>query len=373
VLDSAVVGDIATGVSVRKRPFSSPSSALSLARRTVPRILRNTTSVVVILGISGCAASHPAVESNGDLVVQTGNTILGWILLTAGAVLGLVFFTLIGGLMIFMLLAEGCIENVRSRRFLQAGGFAMLALVLASVLGWAIYSIAMLSLFKYQSTVVTASTQRSELTVERQRLLGGNETSTWRYADISAVDFEYIPGAAGEQSIPPRGVVSLLSKGQSTPVFDGSPCPARDLANAIETATKVQLRVHSGIRDLSGFGPFFTQLRCGIDQPFQVDDWRHYPEQAWRVLDFPFLWRWPWGFPVVIAEVGFIALVLVMIRRQRESDSGLLVTVSVVGVAVVGVVLLNIFATWSYGSWPAALALIVLIALFVAKRVFRDT
>jgi len=62
---------------------------------------------------------------------------------------------------------------------------------------------------------------------------------------------------------------------------------------------------------------------------------------------------------------------LATIARWRDDRCPKIVMVAVCGVAVLGIVAMHLFAAKSYGRWPAALALFVMISmLFVRRFVF---
>jgi hypothetical protein len=195
----------------------------------------------------------------------------------------------------------------------------------------------------------------------------------WSYDELASVDFDYVPGSGGEDHIPPRGNVYVHAIGQERVlVFDGSPCAARELADSVTSRTGAPLVVNSGGRDLSSLGAFATQLRCGIDDPIQANSWSDYPAEIWRVLDLPFLWRWPWALPIVAAQVALIVGALTVVGRLRNGTSRNRAIMVMVCIAARScIVVMHVFATKSYGNWPGALALFALLSgKFAAKRLF---
>lgn len=101
-----------------------------------------------------------------------------------------------------------------------------------------------------------ASRSADELSVARSRLIGHDEVRRWDYREITGIEFEYVPGTSGDGGTPPRGVVSVRTAGgRQARIFDGSPCPARDLADAVTSATGVPIRVKAGPRDSSPLVP----------------------------------------------------------------------------------------------------------------------
>jgi hypothetical protein len=290
----------------------------------------------------------------------------------AGVTIGAV---VIGGFLIVASAMAGgeLTGSLRSGRYRRALGWLLLIPVVLAVVGLMGWGLAANTVFRYQTAEVTASRTMGELTVEQRRPLGGGAARTWNYDDIAVIEFDYIPASGGENPTPPQGVVYVGgSDGSRSQIYAGSACVARDLADAITSATSVPIRVHSGGRDIASYGSFLTQIRCGVQEPFRPTSWREYPAEAWRVLDLPFLWRWPWALPVVLGQLVLIAAALIVISRWRAGAVPRIAMVAVLIVAGLGVAALHIVAATSYGSWPAALALFALFSgKFVAGRLQR--
>ncbi len=326
-------------------------------------------TLVAALSVTACSSTHQETRPTGDVLVRSGPTLLGWAAMLIPAVLAAAVILTIG-LVLLAVAGEAFTDSVKSRKFFQAIASALSLPVVVGVVGAMGWLVAANTVLKYQTAVVTASSTSGELTVRQGRLVGGPTVRSWHYTDIAEIRFDYIPGTGGEDSTPPRGVVYVRGAGQeASPIFDGSPCPARELAEAVSTATKVPIHVRSGFRDISSIGSFLTQIRCGIQRPPHPTGGTSFAAEAWRVLDLPFLWRWPWSVPIVIGQILLIAVALVAIARWRDERCPRIVMIAVCCLAVLGIAAMNIFATRSYGSWPAALALFLLISAMVVRRV----
>lgn len=308
------------------------------------------------------------------MVIRSGTTALGWVLMFTGvAVVGIL-------LCIFVVLAAGLLggdakEAFEDRKILQGSALALSIPVVLGVLGVMAWGLAANTVLKSQSTVVTASHRRAELKVVQRYLVGRDTIHTWKYSDLTHIKFDYVPATDnGETSTPPQGVVYVSGVNRTaSQIYSGPACPARSLADAVSSATGLPIDVHAGTRDVTKFSSFLTQIRCGIKHPFRPHSWRQYPAEAWRVLDLPFLWRWPWALPVILAEFGLVTGIVGIIALWRSARLPRLATIAACGITGLAVVALNVFATKSYGSWPAALALFALISGKVASRILKQS
>jgi hypothetical protein len=332
-------------------------------------LLAGLPPVVLGLGLPPCSKTRQRVEADGDVVLSSGPTLLGWTGIWALTVFAAVFFTF------FILLSvvgigSGSIDALRERKILPALGWALMMLVFAGAGAFGAWQTALQTALKHHETTVTASPSEHALTAERRRPFGADEVRRWGYEDITRLDYKYVPGTSGETSSPPQGIVHVVGSDQTrTKIYDGSACTARDLADGINSVVGVPLRVDTGWRDLSGFPGFLTQLRCGTAQPFRPTSLTEYPAEAWRVLDLPFLWHWPWSLPVVVGQLGLLVGAAFVDGRWRARRRGVLVRAVGWILAAAGVAALNVLAANSYGSWPAALALLALLSMqFAGKR-----
>jgi hypothetical protein len=364
---SAWVADRVRGAARRTEPI--PEARTPRRSQLAPCLV----VLVVAFSLAACSATHQVVQPDGDILVRTGPSALGWVPMFFGMIFVAVFIP------IFLVIAVGItgselVRSVHSRKFLQAVGLMLLIPIIIGFVGAITWGVAANTAFKYQTAIVTASSTRKELKVEQERLLGSDSVRTWRYEDIAMIEFDYIPASGGgDNYTPPQGFVYVRGSEQvRSRIFDGSACPARKLADAVASATGAPIRVHVrglGGRDVASIGSFLTQMRCGIEHPFRPSSWRQYPAEAWRVLDLPFLWQWPWAVPIIVGQLALIAGALAIIAQWRKSACSTLLMVSVCVVVGLSVVAMNVFAARSYGSWPTALALLVLIlARFVARR-----
>ncbi|WP_324784539.1 hypothetical protein [Streptomyces sp. H51] len=265
---------------------------------------------------------------------------------------------------------EEIADAVREKRLLAGAGWICLSSLIVAVLGVMGWAVAANTLFRHQTTVVTASGVRGELKVTRERPVGSDAEETWKYSSIAEVQFDYHPGSqTAEGSMPPQGVVYIHGiDGSRSKVFDGKACPARDLASTVASASRARLKVNAGYRDISSPMSFLTQIRCGIDRPFRPTAWSRYPSEAGRVLDIPFLWRWPWAIPIVMGQIAALVVAVITIGRWRERKCSRLTMISVCVFAALLIVGVNILAARSYGSWPGVLALLALMSNWILKR-----
>jgi hypothetical protein len=344
------------------------------ASRQIRWLAPYLTVLVVGLSLSACSSTHQEVRANGDVSVRSGPTLLGWVAMFPGVILVAV---IIGIVALFFLVSAGSAfkDSIHSRKWLQAAALALSFPVIVGLPGLLGWWTAANTVLKYQTAVVTASSSRGELTVERGRLIGSNAVRSWKYKDIAEIRFTYIPASGdGQNYRPSQGVVYVRGADRTlTEIFDGSPCTARKLADAVVSAAHVPIHVHSGIWDISSPTSFLTQIRCGVENPVRPTNWSEYPAEVWRVLDLPFLWRWPWSVPIVLAQLVLIAASLVIVARWRASKCPRLMMVAVCALAALGIVAMHIFAVWSYGRWPGALALFVLISSMFLRRYFSGS
>jgi hypothetical protein len=324
-------------------------------------------------------------------------TTFTWIEWWVGLIVGGVIITFIFGVVLVAVGTEA-LDSVRGRepRYLRAFGLALLILPilgLASVFAWAL---AANTVLKYENSVVTVSRAAGQLTVVRSRAVGGDQVRRYDYGTIEAIEFDYVPGSGGEDSTPSQGVVYLRASGKRrSQIFDGSPCPARALADAIGKTTGLPIRVESGGMDISSFGAFFTQLRCGIQRPAEPTGTTKGPggttkaasgptspaghtaprpggttsflTAVWQGLDVTVLWQWPWASLILVGEVLLVGGA-VAIRMRYGSGVGTAPSM----LAALGVVVLLALAVGRSGRWPGILGLVALIAFFVARRLSKD-
>jgi hypothetical protein len=335
-------------------------------RRVIPGLLLLAAS----LSLTACSTTQQKVQPDGDVVVRTGTTTLGWILMFAGVTVAAVILCMF--LVVTVGVASGSFkDSLDSKKRLQAVAWILAIPVILGVLGVMAWAIAANTLLKSQSTIATASRERGELRSTQRYLIGDDKIQIWKYGDLKRIEFQYI---AANDNTPPQGVVSVRESNHGiSQIFSGSACPARSLANALSSATGLPIDVRAGNRDIASYGSFLTQIRCGVKKPFNPSGWRQYPTEAWRVLDLPFLWRWPWALPVVIAEIALVAGFTGIIALYRASRLSKPITVAIGGVIVLAFAAINVFATRSHGSWPAALALFALIAASIAKRSLKSS
>jgi hypothetical protein len=347
-------------------------------RRRRSQLAPCLVALVVAFSLGACSATHQEVQANGDVLVRTGTTALGtvamfFVMVIAAIVISGFLIAAVGGI------GSHLIDSARSRKFIQAVGWTLSLPLILGLIGAMAWGMAATTAFRYQTSIVTASSARRELKVEQKRLLGGDAVRTWEYDNITQMEFDYIPASgSGDDYAPPQGMVYVRGSDRTRSlIFSGSACPGRDLADAVALATNVPIRVHSGGlggRDIASVGSFLTQIRCGLKRPFHATDWRQYPAEAGRVLDLPFLWRWPWAVPIVAGQLALIAGVFVIVARWRASTCPTPILVCICVVAGLGIAAMHVFATKSYGSWPGALALFALISgSFVSRRLLRPT
>jgi hypothetical protein len=347
------------------QPRPIPQARAQRRHRLAPYLI----AFVVAFSVTGCSATHQEVQASGDVLVRTGTTPIGWVAMFALMTFAAVFLSVF--LVVFLGIAGGeLIDSIRSRKFLQTIGWMISFPIVVGLIGLMALGLSANTFFKYQTTVITASRTTSELKVEQKRLIGSDLVRTWKYKDIAYIEFNYQPESGPSDSpTPPQGNVYVGGSDRTQyQVFDGSACPARKLAEAVTSATGVPIIVHSGYRDIASYESFLTQIRCGIQSPFHPTSWSQYPAEAWRVLDLPFLWRWPWALPIVAAQLVLVAATVTIIARWRASTCPTLVMVAVCALAGLAVVGMNVFATKSHGGWPGALALLALISARMVGR-----
>lgn len=340
-----------------------PEAGLAPQRRLLLSV------VLMAVLFAGCSATRQRVTPEGDVIVRTGNTLLGSILLLA--------ITVFVSLMLFVIIA---VSIAAGWDFLtDADRPPLLRRILTTILvlpfavgfiGLFAAMFAAATVFRYHSVTVTASEAERQLTVQRERLAGGDSLHSWAYEEIVAIDYLYVPG--DNEGAKPQGHVSLLSSsGVESSIFEGPACPARKLTEAVAATTKVPVRVKSlalGGQDISSPGSFLNNLRCGTARPFHPTDWGRYPSEAIRVLDLPFLWRWVWAGPIIFGQTALLVSMVVLVKRWRASRLYTAALLAGCAVAFMAVIAMNVFATRSYGTWPAALALLALISIKWAHK-----
>src|SRR4051794_8713028 len=174
-----------------------------------------------------CSGTHEQVQRNGDVVLRSGPTALGWVGVVAAAIL-VGAFLVFAAVAVMAITGEQLGEAARSRGLLPAGGALSAGLFAAGVIGLMGWGVAASTVLKPQATVVTASRGAAVLTSTRSRLIGRDEVRRWEYREIARIDFEYVPGSGGDDGSPPQGVVSVRTANEEpTQIFDGSVCPAR--------------------------------------------------------------------------------------------------------------------------------------------------
>jgi hypothetical protein len=346
------------------KPHRVHSSKNSL-RFGVPGLLVLTT-------LTACSSTTQTVLPNGDSLLRSGPTFLGWMSVIAAAIIPFAVLSVFL-VVVTAIVGEESLAAFRSRRPSLGSGYAVLAVLLAGLTVLAGWAVAANTVFKHMTTVVVTDAALRELRVERQRLLGSDAVLRWSYGDVAAIEYDYIPGTGGESPRRPQGVVFVRPVDQErVRIFDGPACPARDLADLMVEASGASLDVHAGVRDLSGFGAFLRQLRCGEEQPFRPLSLAQYPREAWRVLDLPFLWHWPWAFPLIAAQSGIVVGVVVLNRARRDGRCRTVVLVTVCVTAAAALIALNVLAAVSHGRWPALLALVALVTgRFAIKQIVK--
>jgi hypothetical protein len=211
------------------------------------------------------------------MILRSGPTFVGWVSVIAGVAIAAILLS------VFLVLVPGAVggeslDAFQARKPWLGSGYALLAVLLAGLIILAGWSVAVNTVFKHMTTVVVTDAGRQELRVVRQRLMGSDAVLQWSYDDVAAIEYDYIPRTNGENFRPPQGVVFVRPVHQDrVQIFDGPACPARDLTDSIVEASGASLDVHAGVRDVSGYGAFFAQLRCGEEQPFRPLSVSEYP------------------------------------------------------------------------------------------------
>jgi hypothetical protein len=345
--------DMRPSVASRRAALPAP---FGRSRRSLVR----TGGFVLALLPIGCSATHNALLANGDVVLRAGPTKLGWAGLVAVTV-AFTAFLAFATVTVVGIMCEQVAEAARTRHFLSvAGGLAasLFAAGVVALMGW---GVAANTVLKYQTTVVRVSGR--EVSVTRSRVLGHDEVLRWDAREIASIEFEYRPGSGGDENAPPQGVVSVRTKrGAQARVFEGSPCPARRLADALTSATGVPVRVKAGSPDISSWSALVTQLRCGIAQPFHAKTRREYPAEVSRVLGLPQLWHWPWLLPFLASQLLLVASLWIVDRRWLEPAGSTALRLAIWVPVVVTIVALHLVAASSLGNWPAALAVLALLS-----------
>jgi hypothetical protein len=227
---------------------------------------------LVLSGIllSGCASStHREIDDAGTVVVHSGPTVIGWALIGFGTVIGTI--VLIGVLLgmpvaIFDAIRDEVDEAREPRNWWKITGLAAAVPLLFAFLGLFAWAFASATVLHFHGSVVTASHAKAEVEVKRTRLIGGSDVRTWRYADIASIEFHYVPATGDE---PASGTVYVRAQDRTRAlIFEGEPCPARDLAEAMRSATNAPVKIDSGTPIVASFGALFTRVRCGIQRPW---------------------------------------------------------------------------------------------------------
>jgi hypothetical protein len=230
---------------------------------------RRLTHLMLVLSallLSGCTSTtHQEIGNAGDVVVRSGPTVLGW------ASMGLVI--LIGTIVLialFLVMPAAIVGEVRDelerRNWWKVMGLAAALPLLLALLGVIAWALAGATVLRSHGTVVIASHTRAEVEVKRTRLIGSPDARTWKYADVASIEFKYVPPT---EDGPALGTVHLRARDRTRAlIFEGEACPARDLAEAMRSATDVPVKVDSGMPVVTSFGALFSRLRCGIERPW---------------------------------------------------------------------------------------------------------
>jgi hypothetical protein len=322
--------------------------------------------VGIALTLAACSATHQEVRPDGDVVVRSGPTTLGWIWMGAVTCFVAVFLA-VSLVTVVGIIGEEVVERVRDKQAFRAAGWALLLPMFVGFVGVIGWAVAWGTVLQYQRTVVTASRADRQLTVERSRPIGSDEKRRYPYDAIENIEFDYIPGSGGENGSPPHSVVYVGAVGhRRAQIFDGDVCTARKLAGAITQATGVRTRVvGSDLPDISSYDSLFTQLRCGTKRSVPPTTLIAYPGELWHALDMPFLWEWPWAIPVLLAQCALAAVVAVATRHSMIGGFIALM------LAAFGIFALNLLAASESGRYPGSLGLLALIAIGLGSRGLR--
>lgn len=239
--------------------------------------------VLSALLLSGCASStHRETDEAGTVVVHSGPTVIGWALLGFGIVVGtIVVVGVLVGMSVAILdtIRDEVGERPQSRNWWKITGLAVAAPLLLAVPLLFAWALAGATVLHFNGSVVTASHVKAEVGVERTRLIGSSDIRTWKYADIASIEFRYVP-ATGDESA--SGTVHLRARDRTRAlIFEGEPCAARDLAEAMRSATNAPVKVDPGTPIVMSFGALLTRLRCGIQRP-----WHPTPDEfpTWAIV-----------------------------------------------------------------------------------------
>ncbi|MDJ0954823.1 MAG: hypothetical protein QNJ81_14190 [Acidimicrobiia bacterium] len=314
----------------------------------------------LVLLVAGCAKTSEEVLANGDVVIRTADTPLGWLAMIPAMVIGLPLVAF-GFVFVIAVLPREAWDGFQDKDYGQLA-FALFAIPFAlAVLGLMAWAISSYTVLRTHTVEVVAAKSESTLTVRQTRLIGGTSTETWRFDEVEDVEYLYLAsddsGAMGSVSV-------QTTTGDEVLLFEGSPCPARDLAEAVASAIEVPIEVRPGIPASSSVGAFFSSLRCGTTETFDPLDPGSSVDDLSRALDFSFF-SWRWAVPLITLQTVVLAIA---VGGAGHSDSSLLRAI-VFGATVAVLIALHVAVVIGYGRWPPVLVLLTLLSVqFAARR-----